>query len=119
MHLKLPTLKYRRLRGDMIVVFKITHNLYDPEVSPELRYYPKSNTRGNKYKLLNHTFHYDTQKYSFTAHIVNIWNSLLNSVVDVDTVCLFKARLDKFWMHQDVLYDFYGRPDRNRRQIST
>jgi len=53
MHLKLPTLKFRRLRGDMIEVFKITHNIYDPEVSPELRYYPKSNTRGNTYKLLN------------------------------------------------------------------
>ena len=34
------------------------------------------------------------------------WNSLSNFVVDVDTVCLFKAHLDKFWMHQDVLYDF-------------
>jgi len=30
----------------------------------------------------------------------------LEYVVDVDTVCLFKARLDKFWMYQDVLYDF-------------
>ena len=30
---KLPTLKYRRLRGDMIEVFKITHNIYDPDVS--------------------------------------------------------------------------------------
>jgi len=87
-------------------VFRIKHNIYDPEVSPELRYYPKSNTRGNKYKLLNHTFHYDTRRYSFTVRIVNIWNSLPNSVVDVDTVCLIKARLDKFWMHQDVLYDF-------------
>jgi len=48
MHLKLPTLKYRRLRGDMIEVLKIMHNLHDPEVSSELRYYPKSNTRGNK-----------------------------------------------------------------------
>jgi len=80
MHLKLPTLKYRRLRGHMIEVFKITHNIYDPEVSPKLRYYPKSNTRGNKYKLLNHTFHYDTRKYSFSARIVNIWNSLPNLV---------------------------------------
>ena len=73
----------------MIEVFKITHNIYDPEVSPELRYYPKS--RGNKYKLLNHTFHYDTRKYSFSARIDNIWNSLPNFVVDVDTVCLFKV----------------------------
>ena len=32
--------------------------------------------------------------------------SLPNFVVDVDTVCLFKTRLDKFWMHQDVMYDF-------------
>jgi len=67
MHLKLPTLKYRRLRGDMIEVFKITHNIYDPEVSPELRYYPKSNSIGNrpKYKLLNHTCHYDTRNILF------------------------------------------------------
>jgi len=27
--LKLPTLKYRRLRGDMIEVFIIVHNYYD------------------------------------------------------------------------------------------
>jgi len=49
-----------------------------------LRYYPKPNTSGNKYKLLNHTFHHDTRKYSFSAHTVNIWNSLPNSAVDAD-----------------------------------
>jgi len=67
-------------------------------------------------------FHYDTQKYSLSASIVNIWNSLPNSVVDVDTVCLFKARLDKFWMHQDVLYDsaagLTGIGDRSVRESS-
>ena len=26
--------------------------------------------------------------------------------VDFSTVNQFKARLDKFWMHQDVLYDY-------------
>ena len=31
---------------------------------------------------------------------------LPNSIVDVDTVSLFKARLDKVWMQQDVEYDF-------------
>jgi len=35
----------------MIEVFEITHNIYDTEVSPNLRYYPRSNTKGNKYKL--------------------------------------------------------------------
>jgi len=41
-----------------------------------------------------------------SARIINIWNSLPNCVVDVSTINQFKARLDKFWMHQDVLYDY-------------
>jgi len=65
-----------------------------------------SNTRGNNYKLLNQSFHYDARKYCFSARIVNIWNSLPNDVVDVNNVNQFKARLDKFWMHQDVKFDF-------------
>jgi len=39
-------------------------------------------------------------------YIVNIWNSLPNSVVDACTVNAFKARLDKFWQHQLVTFDF-------------
>jgi len=72
--------------------------IYDPEVSLRISDYPKSNTRGNKYKIPNHTFHYDIRKYPFIARVVNIWNSLPNSVVHLglDTVCLFKAHLGKF-----------------------
>ena len=51
-------------------------------------------------------FCHDLRKYYFSARIINIWNSLSNCVVDVSTVNQFKARLDKFWMHQDVLYDY-------------
>jgi len=42
----------------------------------------------------------------FTALIVNIWNSLPNSVVDANSVNAFKALLDKFWLHQEVMFDF-------------
>ena len=31
--LKLPTLAYRRIRGDMIKAYKILHRKYDPEVT--------------------------------------------------------------------------------------
>ena len=34
--LKLPTLAYRRLRGDIIEVYKIMHELYDNESAPNL-----------------------------------------------------------------------------------
>ena len=66
----------------------------------------KANTRGNNYKLLNHSFHYDLRKHYFSARIVNTWNSLPNTVVDAGTVNTFKARLDKFWSHQVVKFDF-------------
>ena len=31
---------------------------------------------------------------------------LVYTVVEVDTVDKFKLRLDKFWMYQDIKYDF-------------
>jgi len=58
-YLNLPTVKYRRLRGDMIEVFKITHNIYDTTVSPDLPFKERTNIRGNHYKLQNHSFYYD------------------------------------------------------------
>jgi len=104
--LNLHTLKYRRLRGDMIELFKIIHNKYDIRVTPALEFNNRGPTRGNKYKLLNKNFHYDVRKYSFTARVVNIWNSLPDYVVDVDSVSNFKSRLDKFWLDQPVMFDW-------------
>jgi len=69
---KLPTLKYRRLQLDLIEVFKITHDMYDPDVSLKLAYHSDSTTKGNKYKLTNHRFHYDLREQYFSARIVNI-----------------------------------------------
>jgi len=67
-----------------------------------LSFYASAGTRGNNYKLVNHSFHYDLRKHFFSAHIVNIWNSLANSVVDARTVNAFKKRLGKFLWHQAV-----------------
>jgi len=47
-----------------------------------------------------------TYESIFSARIVNVWNSLPNSVVDACTVNAFRARLDKFWQHQSVKFDF-------------
>jgi len=58
-NINLSTLKYRQLQGDMIEVVKITHNIYDATVSPHLSFNTGVNTRGDNYKHINHTFHYD------------------------------------------------------------
>ena len=62
LRLNLYTLKYRRLRGDMIKVFKIVHNVYDNRVAPLLSYNNTYVTRGNKFKLQNHSFNHNFRK---------------------------------------------------------
>ena len=99
-HLNLPTLKYRRLRGEFIEVFKITHNTYDEAVSPDLSFYAGLVLETITINWLIILF---IMTYA-SIRIVNIWNSLPNSIVDA--VNAFKAQLDKFWLHQAVKYDF-------------
>jgi len=77
--LGLPTLKNRRLRGDMIVVFMITKQKYDYKIAPELIYNINKVTTGNDFRLSKNRSHYDLGKFSFTNRIVNIWNSLPNA----------------------------------------
>ena len=92
----------------MIEVYKIIRQIYGSSVAPNLQLGNTGPgvTRGNKYKLLNHTFRSNLRKFCFSARVVNIWNSLPNYVVDVDTVDIFKSRLDKFWKDQDVMFDY-------------
>ena len=56
-------------------VFKIIMQKYDPFAVPELLPSSYNATRGNIYKLLNHSFHSNLRKFYFTARVVNIWNS--------------------------------------------
>ena len=78
-------------------------------------------TRGNKYKLLNKSFHYDICKYSFTARTINTWNSLSNKIVDAESVNTFKTRLDRYCSDQPLLSDFKaelaGTGDRSKCDI--
>ena len=56
--LKLPTLAYRRLRGDMIEVYKIMHEMYDNESAPNILKWEdvilRSGNRGHSLKLFTH-----------------------------------------------------------------
>jgi len=68
--LELSTLKYRRLRGDMIEVFKIIHNYYDTGASVKLNFNPVGSTPGNIFKLRKEMCGYDIRKYSFCYRVV-------------------------------------------------
>jgi hypothetical protein len=52
--LKLPTLTYRRKRGDMIEVFKMTSGIYDTSLPSLFKLSNNSRTRGHSKKLYRH-----------------------------------------------------------------
>ena len=108
--LKLPTLLYRRMRGDMIEVYKILSEKYDPEVSnflplhKELR--PVHSTRGNSKRLFKRRTRHNICRHSFSHRVIDLWNSLPEQVVSAPSVTSFEARLDRHWSNLVVKYDF-------------
>jgi len=104
--LKLPTLKYRRLRGDMIETFKILNGYYDNNVTPELIRNFDVRTRGNSLKLKHVYSRLDLKKYSFCARVVNAWNSLPDVVVRSTSINSFKNSVDRFWCNEEIYYNW-------------
>jgi hypothetical protein len=106
MYLKLPTLKFRRLRGDMLEVYKILHGCYDENIVPSIPRNFESRTRGNSLKLLHVRTKLDLRKYSFCTRVVSFWNSLPDSVVMSSSLNSFKNSLDKLWSKEDMYYNW-------------
>ncbi len=42
----------------------------------------------------------------FTSRIVDVWNSLPNAVIEATSIISFENKLDKFWKHQPLKYNF-------------
>jgi len=100
--LNLPTLAFRRNRGDMIEVYKILTCNYDPTLPSILHRNINSTTRGNPLKLCTYRPKYDLCKYNFTVRVVSLWNSLPIHVITTVSDDSFKNRLDKFWTNEEA-----------------
>ena len=101
--LKLLGLKCRRLRNDMIQVYKYLHKAYNV-VNDILVRDTSERTRGNSLKLVKQRFKKEIRKNYFSLRVTNIWNSLPNDIVMAKNLNIFKSRLDSMW--SDLHYDF-------------
>ena len=88
--LNLPTLLYRRIRGDMIKTFKILNNIYDSRVTNFLSKSNFSTARGHNFKLFVQHADFNIRKWFFSICIVDIWNRLPSSVVNAPNVMCFE-----------------------------
>jgi len=100
--LKLPSLEFRRLRGDMIEVYKIVHKIYDPLVTKDLVCLCESkyNLRTtNSLQLNKPSFNKKPYQMFFTNRTINMWNSLSEETVTASTLNSFKNKFDRTFQH--------------------
>ena len=105
--LGLPTLVYRRHRGDMIQVFKYMTGKYNVETDM----FPPptvNHTRGHKYKTQKQRCRLQVRQKFFSQRVVEKWNNLPESVVLAPSLNSFKARLDKHWRDEPFHYECRG-----------
>ena len=92
--LGLTTLKTRRVRGDLIEVFKIMHGYDDISKDRFFKLRNSERLRGNSLSLEVPISRLDVRKYCFSQRIVSVWNRLPESVVLSASVNTFKNRVD-------------------------
>ena len=99
--LKLPSLYYRRYRGDMIMTFNLIHHHLHLDSS---LFFTKSqtSTRGHQFKLYKPQCTRDVRCHAFSHRVINKWNSLPPDIVQTTNTNLFKQKFDDY--NLDLLY---------------
>ena len=93
--LGMTTLETRRIRGDLIEVFKIMKGLDKVE---EHHFFDRAvgSTRGHDLKLNKPRCRLNCRKFCFSHRVVDLWNKLPNNAVACNTVVGFKNKVDDF-----------------------
>ena len=97
--LKLPSLRFRRKRGDLIEMYKYTHAFYDVNKSL-IHYSDNTSTRGHNYKLETRNSNLDLRHFFFTYRTVKVWNDLPSEIVNSPSMNVFKARIDNHFRNE-------------------
>ena len=93
--LKLPSLAFRRLRGELIETYKMLKGFENVRKENFFKLDKNSVTRNNGFKLVVKRFNTNVSSNYFTNKVINHWNSLPADVVVADSINSFKNRLDK------------------------
>ena len=99
-NLKMYSLQYRRIRGDMIEVYKLMNGLVNSDPAAFFTSAPHEATRGHHQKLYKQRSNTVLRRNSFSQRVVESWNSLPTSVISSSSITSFKIRLDKHWSSQ-------------------
>ncbi len=103
----LPTLAFRRHRGDMIELYKMTHGLYDQSLTRSIiQLQGNTRTRGHSLRLKKARCNRNTRLHFFSNRTINAWNSLTEVVATAPTLLTFEKRLDRHWAAHPLRTDY-------------
>ena len=91
--LRLTTLETRRLRGDLLEVFKIMKGIDNVDYR-DFFVLSTNRSRGHSMKLFKVRFETNCGKFMFSNRVVDEWNLLTEDIISCNTVEAFKAKLD-------------------------
>ena len=92
---QLTTLKTRRLRFDLICVYRMLRGFMNIEQSIFFAHSTRI-SRGHSHKLAVNFSRLDIRQHFFSQRVVSVWNDLPKSCVEADSVTSFKHALDLF-----------------------
>ena len=95
--LKLPSLVYRRRRGDMIQMYKLMNGLIRVEIKSLVQPTTEFRTRGHHQKVQKNRANKFARANCFSQRVANNWNSLPKEVISAPSLNTFKNRLDAYW----------------------
>ena len=104
--LKLPCLKYRRLRGDLIMLYNFIQDKEGRLCFPNIKISEERRTRGHKFKLETQRFNGNCRKYFFLTRSTAIWNNLPSKIIEADQVNEFKRLIDCHFEISDIMYNY-------------
>ena len=96
--LQLPSLYYRRRRGDMVHTYQLFHGGVDASPS-DFFTLAEGQTRGHPFKVYKPPASTRPRRFCYAVRSVNDWNDLPAEVVCAPSLNAFKARLDAHWAH--------------------
>ena len=92
----LTTLETRRLRGDLIEIFKILNGYENIDRNMFFSLKKDSRTRRHEVKLVKDQCRLDIRKHSFSQRTINEWNTLSTNCVTASSVNMFKNKVDTY-----------------------